>query len=326
MWKSRLVKVGLFFIMVWVIFLSLDYFITDKLSTVQTKQNWILNLTNKSVDYIVIGSSKSEQGADVTTIYKNSKLDGLNLSCSGCGIAEQFLLLNEFLQKNYTKNVLLMVDFTTFDPNQFTYPFHDYLYFHRFGDTDVSNVIFDQTNVKKFLIWKYIPFVRYAEFNSEFKRLIYNEIKLEIDNRGFSNPKKTKVINSQRTNSFDNQSNGIQKYDEINRMKIDDQAKNYLNKIINLCETKKIKLILASFPEYTKGSPNFEIKVRNPLRNLVRLIALENNLKYLDLTELELCQNKNNFNNDGVHLNLTGLTLLTPILENLLLKNFEINQ
>jgi hypothetical protein len=292
----------------------LDYALTNKLSSVETKQNWILDLSNHKVDYVVVGSSKSELGADIKNIQKISGLEGINLSSSGCGIKEQYLLLKKFLQNNSTKYVYLMVDFTTLDPSQFTYAFHDYLYLHRINDSDIAEIIKSNMPCNKYLIWKYIPFIRFAEFNSEIKRLICDEINSKAwDEYGFCKPVIKDIdFNKHKINMFDIQGKGTKNV-VSKELKINASAEKDLLNIIDLTKRNNIKLIMVSFPENTLVSPEFELSTRNLIRTYFHELANTKSIKYLDFTTLNILKHDNYYTNDDVHLNQNGLKIFSPI-------------
>ena len=319
---NKIKKIFIFLVLMFTVLLILDAVVTDNLQFVETKQNWILNLHNQNVDYVVIGSSKSEQGVDISSVKELTNLIGINLSCSGCGIQEQYLLLNEFFKKNKCKNVVLMVDFTTLDPSQFTYPFHEYLYFHKMDKRDISDIISDNTKVGKFYIWKFLPFMRYAEFNSEFKRMIFDKSsKNNSDEFGFSKPEKRNIdFDNHKSNMFDANKTFIKnEVSQNGELVVLDKAQKYLNKIMKLSQSKKINLILMSFPENVVANKQFENTTRSKVRKYFQNLSKNENLKYFDFTSSYISQKPENFTNDLVHLNQKGLSVFTPLISDSLI-------
>jgi hypothetical protein len=299
-----------------VILFILDYFTTKKLYHVNTKQNWVLNLKNRNIDYVVVGSSKTESGIDVKEIQNLTGLKGINISISGIGIQEQYIIFSEFIQFNKTKTLLLMVDFTTLNPNEFSYPFHEYLYFHRMDNRNINSIIYENSSTKKYLIWKYLPFIRYAEFNSEFKQLIFNKHKLNIDSYGFLKPTEF-IINDEnhKKNVFDAKLHSVKNTIPGNgKIIIVKQAQDYFLKILDLCSTKNIEVILFSPAENTNASVKFEKKIRPQTRNYFKAISKKRKILYWDFTNSSFSLNPTNFTNDHVHLNPIGVKKFNPII------------
>ena len=320
----RIKNILVFLALAFTVLFILEIVVTNNLQSVNTKQNWILNLKNRNVDYVIIGSSKSDQGVDVSSIKNLTNLSGLNLSCNGCGIQEQYLLLDEFLKNNRCKNVVLMVDFTTLDPLQFTYPFHEYLYFHKMDNVDIASIIEDNTKSGKFYIWKFLPFMRYAEFNSEFKRMIIDKSsENNSDEFGFSKPVKRDIdLDDHRSNMFDANKAAVKNEVPKNgELVVLPKAEKYLNMIVKLSQRKKINLILMSFPENVAANKQFENTIRPKVRKYFYKLSKNEKLKYIDFTLSSISHKPDNFTSDLVHLNQLGLTVFTPLLSNSLIKN-----
>jgi hypothetical protein len=134
------------------------------------KNFWIIKKENKKLDYVVLGSSRAESQINIKVLNKITNKKGLNIGRNGVGLAENYLILHHFLKQNSTKQIILQVDPFCFNPNKsLAYPFNDYLFMPYLDDSTTSNVVLDKAGYLKHFFWKHIPFIRYAEFNSEYK-------------------------------------------------------------------------------------------------------------------------------------------------------------
>lgn len=91
--------------------------------------------------------------------------------------------------------------------------------------------------------------------------------------------------------------------------KLDSKVEEYMNKIVNLCDEKGIKLVLLKVPNVNEWN--------DANARMVQQYADNNNLDYLDLnydSEMEEIAVKDDYGDRGIHLNVYGAQKVTTYL------------
>jgi hypothetical protein len=287
--------------------------------------NWVWQLNAINVDYIAMGSSRVKSGVDVIALDSLLNTNGLNIGEHGIGIAEQYLLFTRFAQFNKTKYLVLQVDHSSLNSDNFVYPFHEYNYFPYMGDTLVDNVMRQQVGTAKFLFYKYVPMFKYAEFNSEYvSELFVQPTKNARDGKGFipitiekkagANSSLKKEDNSKKKAS-DKQAFGNFLYNKADSV--------YMHKILTIAKANNIKVILYSAPENIDNSPDYVQKEVPSMITYYKAISTKYNVPYFHFFGSSFSNNRDNISGDGLHLTKESIKVFNPIMADSLKKYMQ---
>lgn len=208
------------------------------------KPNWILAKKNQHFDFAVLGSSRVINLVDVQAIEQKNKNQGINLGSSGTGLPETFLLLNQFLKNGNTIDTL----FLEINPNllnaemSFSLPFHPYYYFQFMNQQEVVEVYKDCMPDIKYYLWRYIPMVKYFEYNNFFPIGSFVKGAKQATTSNFDNTDGSELM---KGNKF----MGFVKLEEKQLGVVNEIDKKYLLNIINLAKQVGIPLIGYTAPE-----------------------------------------------------------------------------
>lgn len=258
----------------------------DKLNTIFLKVSDFEN--------IIIGSSRSESHFNPNIIKKETGLFTYNMGMEGEFMPLILGILNSYLEKNKPpKRIFLNIDIHPYTgeivvnrfPRFFPYLSKAPLY-RALNETD-----------KRFWAFKHIPFYSMPFFNHKY---------LNASLRGYTG------IISEFDKTF------IDGYVPIpQNMYTDVDTFNYtsfssvpqpviyssLNSIINICDSKNIKLFFVVTPMYQKGYA--AVSNGTQLLHEFKNIAANHNIPFLDYSQDSICLDKNNFA-DPYHLNKSG--------------------
>ncbi len=280
------------------------------------KPLWVQHFNNENFDFVISGSSRAENNVDVNTIETHTGLKGLNIAYSGSAFAENYLALTTFFDSgNKAKYVLLNADvWSVIDQKKaYSYPFHGYYYFNQLGNDTVDKVMKENYGSVKVYIWKYLPFVKYGEYNN-----IFNPVKFytsEIPKpESFSNNKGTDLLS--KTNNLD-----------VPELKEDFEPDNYsicnLKRIINLCKKNNTELILFHSPDMKSIRQRNKAHNEEACINLLLSIAKESQIEYWDYSSLEEITGRTEYFYNATHLNAEGARKFSTILAENLIKSIN---
>jgi len=274
------------------------------------KNYWLLNKKNEKFDMAFIGPSRVLNTIDGSVFKSKLNLTPINLGLSGAGYAEQYLLLKLFLKENKNSVRTLYIEtsyFNFIDPDSsFSYPFHDYYYFPFIKIDDVYDVIRDNSNQRsKVFIWRYLPFIRYAEFNSNFRPLVLFVSKKNegnytdgFDRFGTQLETKENGLNAFKVKTYSNPS-------------MDTKTIGYLKKMIDLAKESKANVVLFTAPVYRK-TLKYSQSARKAYSDELQEIIHKYKLKYYNFENIPLCDSMTNFN-DNTHLNKKGAIMFSNV-------------
>ena len=273
------------------------------------KNYWILNKKENKFGNAFIGPSRVLNTLDLSAFEKNSNLPPLNLGLSGAAYAEQFLILKMFIEenKNTCQNLFIEISyFNLINPDSaFSYPFHEYFYFPYMSKDFVAQTIKNNSKNKlKSLMWQYVPFIKYAEFNSNFLPLILFTSSFKEGTGDKSFDKYGSIL----LNEFMDKNYKIGQYSNPNT---DQKNLNYLKGMIELAKKNNIKVTLFTAPSFTKSFSYSDSAYKN-YQNTVYTICQQYSLPYFDFEKSEVCNDINNFS-DRTHLNKTGAVKFSKI-------------
>ncbi|NMM47227.1 hypothetical protein [Marinigracilibium pacificum] len=250
----------IFFVLVYAVFWFLDFAFTSIYQQgTYYKTQWLNNTENNEYDFAIHGSSRPYTCIDTKKVVEDTNLKGINISLDGSTTPTHALMLEMFLKRgNKIKTLYLNVDNWEADTEvvgQFSYPrFFPYYkekevyeHYSRFG--------------LKWQLYRFIPFIRYAEQNTtwglhQLANSLFHFKKPDYDSYG------SKIYES-------TEYHGTQDLFEYN---FDTSGKMYyLNKIIELCNSNNIELVVFVCPfanaktdsEYYKGIEDFKEYLNN---------------------------------------------------------------
>lgn len=284
-----------------------DHYFTQHIDACN-KPLWILKQKNQEYDFAAIGSSRVFNMLDIVTLEKSTQLKGINLAASGSGFAENYLLLKQFSKNNSIRTLIVQVDLYSLDAkNAFGYPFHDYLYLNKMNEPDVDSIYRDNVKPSKYYMWKYIPFSKYMEFSNFFS--LYKVLKggYECSSSFLDTTGGSFLVNGSEAEEKEVKAD---KNATFKKRFIEQKDLNYLLKIISFAQSKKIKLLFYTAPEYAKS---FALQGnREAIFTTISALAQQNSIPYynFDVASVALCQDFTNFK-DNTHLNKKGSLLFS---------------
>ncbi|MDO8998190.1 MAG: hypothetical protein Q7W45_00385 [Bacteroidota bacterium] len=270
------------------------------------KPSYVINCKNQNFDYLVGGSSRVHNNFNTVLFDSLTGLSGFNIGYGGSGLPQNYLMLYLFLKNGNTiKNYIQQVDEGGLSRNAFTHPLSEYFFMHYLSiDNEVNQ--FYKTNVPlyKYYIWRYIPVIKYVEYNNycRLSNILSNKVvdQNELKNKGYAK------LNIERKDSFPSMN-----YPDVNiELEIDTLNIYYLNKIYNLCKEYSVNYVCYTSPVYKKYHLSY---TPHNLKKTLDDYNKSNEIEYFDF-----CLDKN-YNNDFLfldetHLNATGTDVFTKQL------------
>jgi hypothetical protein len=288
-------------------FISVLYFILLGIETIYAsfsfniceKPIWVQKFEKRNFDFIISGSSRAENNVDINTIEQLTNYKGLNIAYEGSAFSENYLALYTFFKNgNKAKYILLNADeWGVIDQKKaYNYPFHGYYYFNGMGNDTIDQLLKENYGSLKYFLWKYIPFVKYAEYNN-----IYNPCRMIYEKPlNFEKNKGADLLSSNSSKDWKLEEHTLMpdKYSVMN-----------LNRIIELCKTYKMQLIFFNAPNFIELFSNKKIITGDTCLKLVKSIAQRNNIEYWDFSfqkeisgDRSLFYNSNHLNSDGAKM------------------------
>jgi hypothetical protein len=317
--KNKLLSTTLFLLIgIATLIISDIYFTTKIPKNSLFKQYWLLNKKQCEYDLAFIGPSRVLNTIDAFVFEDQLGLKPINLGLSGVGYAEQYLLLDLLLEQNKLRIKKLNIEIGTssvINPDSaYSYPFHEFFYFPYINNDTVFKIILDNSkNKSKAFAWKYVPFFRYAEFNSNFLPMVFFPFTIDetIGDKKFDIYGSILIDKQKGDDAFESQ--------YIENLNINGKTITYLEKMIRLAQNHNIEVILFTAPMY-KNSLTYSGKALMNYENLIASITLRYNIKYFNFSADKICADKGNFYDRG-HLNKKGAKAFSEIFCDSLRKN-----
>lgn len=313
----RSVQVAIFVCLILTLMIILDHTFTQIVPTNTVVKNyWLLSKKKESYDMAFIGPSRVLHSIDCEVFEQRHKGKAINLGLSGVGYAEQYLVLRKLLEENEVKIKQLFIEvsyYNLIDPDSaFSYPFHEYYYFPYIQTDYVYEVIKDNSKKRyKSWAWKNIPFMRYAEYNSNLRPLVLFTSTLR-EGSGDSEFDKYGTIYLNEASKEE-----VFKPHYYTNSEMNEKTILYLEKMIALAKRNSTEVILFTSPVYSKVV-SFDKKTLLNYKNTVNRIVSENKLEYYDFEHHVLCDSIANFY-DVTHLNKRGAIMFSQNLSDSLL-------
>lgn len=304
--KKILLNILYLFLILFGLFWALDLLFTTVYQKGNyTKIQWLYKMKHQEFDFALNGSSRAYTTVNIESIEQETKLNGINISVDGSTITDQYLMLKIFLENNNTlKKLYLQVDPWSTNMEQISHfaipKFFPYLkeetvfeHFKQFG--------------AKWYAYRYIPFFRYAEYNTiwgghQLLNDMFHLFPQDFDEDGCYFYTETEY-------------RGTKELQDL-RYEIDGKYK-FLNQIITLCDNYDIELILFTAPvanirineEYMANMEQF------------RLMMEGKGVKYFNFGHIYGNEVKNF--TDEIHLNPYGVSDFTERIQECILDKKE---
>jgi hypothetical protein len=267
------------------------------------KQLWSLTQRYRSVDYAIAGSSRAFHGIDIATLERHTGRNAINLGYDGQSIVDMYLTCHLFIAHyNDARDLVLQLDGWDLDD---THRFLRYLYLPYTNDDQVSATLNEFQSKKHNLLTKLLPIVKYAEYNEFYTPTLLRE--------GRSN----RSLYDESSGSellFDESYRAVPAVAQEPRFIVDERARQYLDRIVNLSKTRGIRLTVFSAPIYRE--PLFKNYI-NDFRAYIGSYCEDHSISYLDFTSeaFDLSEFR-----DYSHLNGRGALRFTRIIGDKLLQ------
>jgi hypothetical protein len=272
------------------------------------KAHWILKLKSRQYDAAFIGSSRVYNCLDTRCIDSILLTKSINLGAGGASYPENYLLLDQFIKNgNSIKLLCIQVDMWGLVPAEqaYTHAFSEEKYLHLLGDDIVDSVYLKNSNPLKFYFRKYLPFFKYAEYNSIYPvdetllGIAKNAAPYNWDVTNGSHILKGKKKNFSfdlcNNNSFENLSYSLNSFYSLEKM-------------ISYANTHKIKVVLFTTPSYIPFMKN--VSFYKPSMDSIKNIVSRSGIKYYNFETLPLCIDSAYFR-DFSHLNDKGAVMFS---------------
>lgn len=283
----------------------LDHVITHNPSRfVNQKIPWVLQHEKDSFDYVVSGSSRAENMVSIDVIDSIRGSKGLNIGYSGSGIQEMYLTAYLFLKKNSIHFLFLEMDpFVLLDPvKNTTYPFHEYYFFPYIEDSTTKAALRKSTSALHFLCWNYLPYFKYAEYNSFYPVTNYFYLPDVFD---FNSNHGTVLLTEYHESGFPSRITY-----PTREAPVFNESVAYLNALAELCSQKKVKLVLFTAPVYR---PFYDSVNKSEYQDAIQTFSQKFQIQVMDFTQDALCDSSSFFFNER-HLNAQGTARFSTLL------------
>ncbi|MES2826842.1 MAG: hypothetical protein V4687_01750 [Bacteroidota bacterium] len=201
-----------------------------------TKIQWLYGVKEKEYDFAIHGNSRAFTTVDIPMIEAKTGKKGINISVDGSSIPDQFLMLKLFLNNNNkVKKVYLQVDpFSSDTETLFDFAIPKFLPYIK------EDIVFDHFKQfgNEWYAYRYIPFYRYAKYNT-----LWGPHEVLID--------KFKILHTDfdKYGDFFYPDVSYKGPDSLRHMTFDLKGKyKFLNQIIDLCKEKNVQLVLFTAP------------------------------------------------------------------------------
>ena len=263
--------------------------------------------SRKNVPQIAIfGSSVGEVGVSPLVLNQKLKKNAYNFSIDGTPFIQYEGLIKEFLNKNEKTEIIVLAEayFSLSPKNEIT---EIQRYLANINNDNVYNSLF---YIQPDLAWKcrHLPLYKYIATDHTYFMNAFDGYKHYfsgnqlIDSNYGQRPvdrdwEVDEDLNIKKTKYFDIiiDSNIVKKYDFI----------------LKTAKKNNKKTVIVLMPVFTLVSKKYTNL--DPVRKALNYLAKNNNVKFLDFTTLEICNQKEYFYNSN-HLNRKGALIISNIL------------
>lgn len=269
------------------------------------KMYWNLSRKNQDLDYVILGSSRSLNNVDIAAVDSLTRMQGLNISHPGSGFIDNYLTLQQFYANgNAAQTICLQVDmFSLYSDSSFSYPFHDFLLMPYLDQKpEIAELVYTYSRFSEHeLLWKFAPFTRYMEFNSQY------------DITFFLNGKPSK---GKQWDEWKGSELRFRKTFKKNmplkdkKFEVTEKDALFLEKIVTLCRSNGSKVIFFTAPVYTELLGYYDLTVYD--RYMDDFVRKEQ-IPYFNFRNDSMNLDQRNFM-DYTHLSQQGVALFSAKL------------
>lgn len=269
-----------------------------------------------NTEVLVHGPCEPLWMVDPSQLNAVASINAYNLALSHSDFADNYLHLHLYLKKNFPPKILLLYVTPESIDNRFN-AFNTYRFIPFLNDDTVNAVIKEMDS--DFYNYSGIPFIRYAYFNKQItfqaiqglKHVVSKKQKPFFEN-GFEPPAKI---------TWDNHLEDMQKqYPDGFEFKVDPMRIKYLKKIIQLANSKNIKIILYESPVLTESLAH--LKNRTETIDVIQKVANEMHVEF-KLFKNEKLSSSRDFYISSLNLNQKGLRIFNDSLAKFLVNNLK---
>ncbi len=307
--KKSIRQLIFFLIVLIVIGLLLDFIIEKGVKRSEIswtgKVNKICSQKNEP-QIAIFGSSVGEVGISPMILSRELKKNVYNFSIDGTPFIQYEGLIKEFLNKNEKTEIIVLAEayFSLSPKNEIT-EIQRYL-----ANINNDNVYNSLLYIQPDLAWKcrYLPLYKYITTDQTYFMNAFDGYK-----RYFSG---NELIDSNFGQRPVDRNWEVDEDLKIKESKyfdiiIDSQIVNKYDSILKKTKKKNKKTVIVLMPVFTMVSKKYTNL--EPVRKALYNLAKNNNVKFLDFTTLELCNQKEYFYNSN-HLNRKGASIISNIL------------
>lgn len=306
--KKFLLFVSITLVLTYAVYFLLNAFQLKYYKT-SLKTRWALELKDRHVDYVFLGSSRMANMIASNDFDSTLHTASVNLATPGSSYGESYVLLQQYLAHgNTAKTLVLSLDLFKSRHRDFKGEASTPLIFKHFDffpyeeAPEIKTVYNSYTSPWHMSVWKYLPFSRCAEFNTYFK--VDSMLQFIIDGKPqqatFNTRTGEQLIYNFKFKGEKTSVPGV--------IQLGPRSEEYLLKILTLAKQHNITIILVTAPYY-KMKP-FDRKNHNMY---VDFLEDKFNARYIDFTASKEWRKYQNFS-DPIHTNAYGSKLYTKML------------
>jgi hypothetical protein len=263
----------------------------------QEKAFWLNSKKDQRYDFAFLGSSRVLNMVDIDYLESSWKMRGINMGGAGSGLADNYLILYRFYKNgNSASNLFIQIDEQSLDYEKgLGHPFHEYLFFDLLGDPAADDVYRQEVGKAKYLTWKYLPFLRYIEFNNPYKEMLLGFVRPKVD---FELTRGSELLKKKAHESWSPA--GMMKEWEVSP-----KSEAYLNMILDLARENGSHVILYTAPYPSDVNRNLATPA---IDEYIIKLASKKKLVHLNFRQSTVSDRRDLFSNLS-HLNEEGTAM-----------------
>jgi hypothetical protein len=274
------------------------------------KAYWILSKKNQKLDFVAVGSSRAASNVNIKALQNETGLKGQNIGVGGSSPVDEYLFLYNWLKNGNKADVMLLaLDDDGLDTSSYGYFFHPYYFFPYLNRGETYAVTREAVGYRA-MLYRYIPFFKYAEFNNQvgmpnIARIMEPPVNREFDEFGYKPNDGKFVLN-------------VAKVEKKTVLRNSPIAVKYFLETIKLAKEHSMKVILF-YPPDTYHVQNSRANREEIMAEYARM-AKEQNVELHVYDHLLQFQDTDKYFKDTRHLNVQGSELFAKELAKLLVK------
>lgn len=278
------------------------------------KAYWILSKKDQQLDFVAVGSSRAASNVNIEAVQDATGLKGQNIGLGGSSPVDQYLFLYNWLKSGNKANVMLLaLDDDGLDTSSYGYYFHPY-YFFPYLNRSENYAVTKEAKGYRAVLYRYVPFFKYAEFNTQvgvpnISRIMEPPAKREFDEYGY------KPNEGNFELKVGNEPGKVKPTVVLRNSPI---AVKYFLETIKLAKAHGMKVILF-YPPDTYHIQNTRVN-RAEIMAEYALMAKEQGVELHVYDHLPQFEDVSKYFKDTRHLNVEGSKLFAKELAKLLVK------